>query len=69
MEFTPRAEMAKIPEKWNSKIETPKPPQNGYVTTFGGVVEYPGLEKMSPDSLEGPLGPQKAPQTSKKAPQ
>ena len=68
MKRVPRVEKAKDLEKCISKIGKPDPglgSQNGHLTTFGGVVEYPGLEKMSPDSLEGPLGSQKASQTSK----
>ena len=38
---------------WGSKI--------GHLGFFGGVVEYPGLEKRSPDSLGRSLDPQKGP--------
>ena len=40
----------------------------GHLGIFEGVVEYPWLKKMSPDSLEWPLGTQKGPQNPKKDP-
>ena len=45
-------------------VRTPDPGRGskiGHLGFFGGVVEYPGLEKRSPDSLGRSLDPQKGP--------